>query len=341
MQTIIKKSYESNMNKLNLFYEEPANDRWFKYDRHMRAIIRRILRGKPKPGGQMMVALELMKGLDKLGIPYRFNDYAYARKHPNELIGVIGKPHLLKEKKFKNPILFGASIFSHPLDAPNLLQDYPNIKKILVPGDWMRDMFSPYYGAIVQSWPVGINTYKWNESIKKTPQFDFLIYDKIRWNYEAQDQAIISPIKQKLTVMGYSYTNITYGQYEPEELVEKVALSKAVIFLCEHETQGLAYQQILATNTPIMAYDQQTYWLDPQYFPTTVKYGPVSAVPYWNDQCGVKFKDFEDFETQLPHFLQQLKEGRFEPKAYILANLTLEKCAQAYADIYQQVAKSL
>lgn len=329
------------MDKLNLFYEEPANDRWFKYDRHLRAVIRRIVRGKPKAGGQMMVALELMKGLDKLGIPYRFNDYRYARKHPNELIGLIGKPHLLKEKQFKNPILFGASIFSHPLDAPTLLEDYPNIKRILVPGDWMRDMFKPYYGDIVQSWPVGIDTYKWNELIKKSPQFDFLIYNKIRWNTEIRDKELISPIKEKLTEMGLTYTTITYGHYKPEELVEKIALSKAVIFLCEHETQGLAYQQVLATNTPIMAYDQQKYWQDPQYFPDTIQYGPVSSVPYWDENCGVKFKNYADFETKIADFLVQLKQGDFHPKAYILANLTLEKCAQAYYNTYQQVAKSL
>jgi hypothetical protein len=341
MQTITEKPYRSNMDKLNLFYEEPANDRWFKHDRHVRAIIRRIVRGKSKPGGQMMVALELMKGLDKLDIPYRFNDYRYARKHPHELIGLIGKPHLLKEKKFKNPILFGASVFSHPLDAPTLMQDYPNIKKILVPGDWMRDMFRPYYGDIVQSWPVGINTDKWNESIKKSPQFDFLIYDKIRWNAEIRNKEIISPIKQKLSDMGLSYTTITYGQYKPEELVEKIGLSKAAIFLCEHETQGLAYQQILATNTPIMAYDQQEYWKDPQYFPDTIKYGPVSSVPYWDERCGVKFKNYADFDIKLSGFLQQLDQGQFDPKAYILANLTLEKCAQDYYNIYQQLAKSL
>ncbi|WP_082434872.1 glycosyltransferase [Pedobacter sp. Hv1] len=329
------------MQTLNLFYEDPDPDRWFKYDHILRKTVRRIVRGKPKIGGQMMVALELMKGLDKLGIPYRFNDYNYAKKNSNELIGVIGKPHLLKTKNFKNPILFGASVFSHPLDAPNLLQDYPNIKRILVPGDWMRDMFIPYYGEIVQSWPVGINTYKWNQSIKKTPQFDFLIYDKIRWNHDIYEKTIITPIKQKLTAMGLTYTTIVYGEYKPEELVEKVASSRAAIFLCEHETQGLAYQQILASNTPIMAFDQQEYWLDPQYYPDTIKYGPVSSVPYWDERCGLKFKDFVDFSSKISDFMNKLEHQKFNPEKYISENLTLEKCAQDYANIYHQVAKSL
>lgn len=331
----------NNDKKLNLFYEEPNADRWFKNDHYIRSIIRRIVRGKSKIGGQMMVALELMKGLDKLGIPYRFNDYDYARKHPNELIGLIGKPHLLKEKKFKNPILFGAAVFSHPLDAPTLLQDYPNIKKILVPGNWMKEMFTPYYGSIVEAWPVGINTYKWNESIKKTTQFDFLIYDKIRWNYDIYEQEIILPIQQKLSAMGLTYTTIVYGKYKPEELLEKVAISKAAIFLCEHETQGLAYQQILATNTPIMAFDQQDYWLDPQYYPDTIKYGPVSSAPYWDERCGLKFNNFVDFSHKISDFMDKLEHKQFNPEKYISENLTLEKCAQNYYNIYNQVVSSL
>jgi glycosyltransferase involved in cell wall biosynthesis len=327
--------------KLNLFYEEPNPDRWFKYDRYFRNVVRRIVRGKPKIGGQAMVAFELMKGLKLLEIPFRFNDYDYAKENPEELIGVIGKPHLLEDKKFKNPILFGASIFSHPLDAPNLLQDYPNIKKILVPGDWMRDMFIPYYGEIVQSWPVGINTIKWNKSIKKKTQFDFLIYDKIRWNYSVYEKQIIEPIKQKLIEMGLTYTTIVYGDYKSKELLEKVAISRAAVFLCEHETQGLAYQQILASNTPIMAFDQQEYWLDPQYYPTKIKYGPVSSVPYWDERCGLKFQNFEDFSKQISDFVYKLDNKQFEPEKYISENLTLERCAQDYASIYNQVAKSL
>ena len=57
-------------NGINLFYEEPDPDRWFLYDRYPRQIIRRIVRGKPRPGGQTRVFLNLCTGLDKLGVTY-------------------------------------------------------------------------------------------------------------------------------------------------------------------------------------------------------------------------------------------------------------------------------
>jgi hypothetical protein len=50
------------MKYLNLFYEELDRDRLFPYDRHPRRMIRRLVRGKPKPGGQTRVFLNLCCG---------------------------------------------------------------------------------------------------------------------------------------------------------------------------------------------------------------------------------------------------------------------------------------
>src|SRR5690606_20525507 len=96
-----------------------------------------------------------------------------------------------------------------------------------------------------------------------------------------------------------SYTVIKYGNYNHIELQQKINASKAVIFLCEHETQGLAYQQILSTDTPILAWDHGEYWIDPYYYPNRVKFKPVSSVPYWDERCGVKFTSIQDFESKL------------------------------------------
>jgi hypothetical protein len=321
---------------LNLFYEEPDPDRWIKFDRYLRKLIRRLVRGKQRPGGQMMVAINLMKGLDSLGIPYRFNDYRYARKNPDELIGVIGKPHLIFEKKFKNPILFGASVYSHPVDCPNIFTDYPNLQKILVPGPWIKKKFDKCYGSEqVIAWPVGIDTHIWNNKIKVQPEIDFLIYDKVRWEHNKYEEELIQPIIETLKSKKLSHDVIRYGSYEPKELLEKVAKSKAIIFLCEHETQGIAYQQILATNTPILAWDRGGYWQDPKYYPNKVRFEPVSSVPYWDERCGEKFKQFDDFESTLNNFL--LKLNAYEPQNYIQENLTLERCAKKYFEIYKSL----
>jgi len=291
------------------------------------------VRGKARPGGVMMVALELMRGLDKIGVAYRFNDYKYIKSHPNELACVIGKPHLIFEKKIpKNPILFGAGIYSHPIDCPDLFVKYPNVKKCLVPGEWMRQMFEPYYVDKVAAWPVGIDTEKWIPSTKEK-KIDVLVYDKIRWEHEHYNAALLQPIIDYLEKNKLSYTVIKYGTYKQEDLLERLTVTKSMIFLCEHETQGLAYQQVLSCDVPIFAWERGGYWQDPAYYPDRVKYETVSSVPYWEDGCGMKFKDYEEFESLFKSFFKKVQSHSFSPRKYILENLTLEKCAEKYLDI--------
>ena len=324
---------------LNIFYEEPDPDRWFKYDRYPRKLIRRIWRGKEKPGGVMMVALQLMQGLKKIDIPFRFNDYHYIKNHPEKIACIIGKPQILDKFKWANPIIFGSGIFSHPIEDSDFLTRYPTIKKILVPGDWMKIAFDPYFGnEKVVSWPVGIDTVHWNTNLKSAIlKTDFLIYDKVRWNHSEFDENLIIPIKAKLTQEKLVFETIKYGQYNHIELKEKLARCKAVIFLCEHETQGLAYQQILATGTPIFAWDRGGFWEDPYYYPSKVKYGPVSSVPYWSEECGLKFNGVEEFNSLLNSFLEKNNTKRFFPRKFILDNLSLEICARKYVAIVNSV----
>jgi len=326
---------------LNIFYEEPSADRWFKYDRYPRQLMRRIIRGPEKPGGVMMIALQLMKGLDSVGIPYRFNDFSYIKKHPEEIACIIGKPQILNKFKWENPIIYGAGIFSHPSDDLDFLVKYPTIKKILVPGPWMKDVFDPFYGSdIVDFWPAGIDTAQWSEKIKnKKTAVDFLIYDKIRWEHESFEEKLIAPIKQHLNDRGLNFDSIRYGSYNHAELIEKVSRTKAVIFLCEHETQGQAYQQILATNTPILAWDRRGYWQDPSYYPHRVQYQPVTSVPFWDERCGEKFATVEEFGDKLEKFIANNKENKFMPRSYVLENLSLEVSTQKYLDIYNSIVQ--
>lgn len=325
------------MKPLNIFYEEPDPDRWLPYDRYPRKIIRRILRGKPKLGGQQMVFVNLCKGLDLLKIPYRINNYRYCRQHPNEIACIIGKAQVLWDKKWNNPILLGAAVLSHPLDCVDLFERY-NIKKVVVPGPWIKKMFieDGYPAQKVEAWPVGTETEKWKPStIEK--KYDFLIYQKLLWKPEQKEKTHIEPLEKVLTEKGLSFQKIVYGNYKPNELLELASQSKAVIFVCEHETQGLAYQQLLSMDIPLLAWKGAEYWEDPYYYPNRVKFAGVTAVPYWDSRCGEIFDTPNDFERTLELFWEKLKNNEYNPREYILENLTLEKCAAHYVEIYKQL----
>ena len=327
---------------LSLFYEEPDHDRWLPGDRYPRKLVRRIVRGRPGIGGQQRVFLNLCAGLTQLGVSYRVNDYRYAQKHQEELACIVGKPHVLDKVDWKNPILFGAAVYSHPLDNQELLKRLP-VRKVLVPGEWMRQMCEPFWGARVVAWPVGIDTDTWcPEKLKagtleteiKVPAdgktTDFLIYDKVRWEHDRYEGELLQPLRNELARRGLTFTEIRYGFYKEEDFRRLLGTCKAMIFLCEHETQGIAYQQALSCGVPILAWDRGGYWQDPEYYPHKVQFSPVSSVPYWDERCGIRFADIPVFSAGLDDFWPQVQAGAFQPREYILENLTLEKCAKAY-----------
>lgn len=328
------------MKSLNLFYEEPESDRFFPLDRYPRRIIRRIVRGKPRPGGQMRVFLNLCAGLKRIGIPYRINNYRYIQQHPKEVACIIGKPQVLDKINWKNPIILGAAVFSHPCEDPEILNRLP-ISKILVPGEWTRKMWEPYYSDKVSFWPIGIDTDRWKPAPIDSKDIDILLYDKVRWEHDRYQNELIAPIQSCLERQGLKIAAIRYGFYREEEFHHLLNRSKAMVFLCEHETQGIAYQQALSCGVPILAWDRGGFWQDPCYFPEKVKFAPVSSVPYWDERCGVKFKDISEFPFKLEEFLDKLKRQQFSPRDYILENLTLEKCAQNYVEIVNKVQESL
>lgn len=329
----------AQVNVLNLFYEEPEGDRWLPYDRYPRRAIRRIVRGPRRPGGQERVFLNLRAGLDRLGIGYRVNDYRHARRNPGELACIIGKPFVLDRMEWKNPILFGAAVYSHPLDDPDLLTRRP-VKKILVPGEWMRRMCEPYWGDAVTAWPVGIDTDLWQPA-RASRDIDVLLYDKVVWNREEREASLIDPIRAALREQGLSVREMRYGFYREAEFLAALKRTKAMIFLCEHETQGIAYQQALSCGVPIFAWDRGGPWQDPAYYPARVVFEPVTSVPYWDERCGMKFAGAEAFAAHWGEFWEGVQGGRFAPRDYILENLTLEKSARRYVSIAESLGAKI
>jgi len=314
---------------LNIFYEEPEGDRWLPLDRYPRRLVRRLLRGKPQPGGQQRVFLNLCAGLDRIGVRYRTNDYRWASRNPTELVCIIGKPHVLEKIGWQNPILFGSAVFSHPIDHPHLFDRLP-IKKILVPGRWMKEMWAPYWTDPIAVWPVGIDTDRWRPADPAAKPIDVLLYDKVRWDHDRFEIALIEPIRRALRQAGRSVHEIRYGFYKEDEFSAALSRCRAMIFLCEHETQGLAYQQALSCNVPVLAWDRGGYWQDPSYYPERVKFAPVTSVPYWDERCGLTFNSIEEFDVVWQIFWEKIRRHDFHARDYIVENLTLEARAAEF-----------
>jgi glycosyltransferase involved in cell wall biosynthesis len=314
--------------ELLLFYAEPDEDRWLPFDRYPRRLIRRLVRGPHRPGGQMRVFLNLRAGLERIGQPFRVNDFRRARRQDGELCCILGKRGMLDHHAWPNPLLVGPCIYNHPIDDPDLLRRR-RVRRLLVPGEWMRRMCEPYWGGAVHAWPAGIDTERWAPAAESR-DLDVLVYDKIRWNRPTMVPALLDPIIAELDRRKLRHAVVRYGGYDPDAYRRLLRRARRMVFLCEHETQGLACEEALASGVPVLAWDHGGAWWDPEYYPDRVVYAPVSSVPYWDDRCGERFATAAAFPATLDRFEATLAAGRYDPRAFVLEHLSLEASARQF-----------
>lgn len=328
------------MEPLNLFYLEPDPDRWFLGDRFVRKVIRRIIRGKPQVGGVKRWFLNLRAGLDETGVKYRVNDFKYLKKNPKAVALVIGKDNVLDLIPKENPIVFGPGIPSHPSDIENLAKR--NIIALVIPCEWFAAMYKKEIGKKIKIciWAAGINTNEWKPRASANKKGVLLIYDKIRWQRKKYESELLNPIIKIVKDSGLKTLTLRYGHYKEEDYKKVLNEVDAMVFLCEHETQGFAYLQALACNVPILAWNRGGYWKDPNYYPEKAKFRPVTSVPYWNKQAGETFTDIKEFKSKYRKFLNGVFQKRFRPRKYILQTLSLKSAAQKYISIVNKLTKS-
>jgi glycosyltransferase involved in cell wall biosynthesis len=102
-----------------------------------------------------------------------------------------------------------------------------------------------------------------------------------------------------------------------------------MLFLCENETQGIAYNEAMSMGLPILAWNPGR-WLDPNRHAHGRSDCPASSVPYWDQRCGEQFAQAGEFADALDLFVERLRGGRYAPRDYMLENLTLDRCARKY-----------
>lgn len=324
------------MSRLCLYFiKPPEKDRWFKGDRFLRSLLRRMLRGKSRPGGVEKVFINLCKGLDIIIEPYVVN-LPFTLLKPDDRVAILGAgKHCLDGYVAPNKIVAGIGLMTHPSEWPDLCTTYP-VVKYLQHSDWANNVYKPYFGDKCAIWPVGIETEKWKPSHEIQKHIDILIYNKIHWNNELQERELIQPIRDFLVSKKLKFIEVKYGHYKSEQYFKSLLNSKAMIFISEHESQGIAYQEALSTGVPIFAWDKGKL-TDPNYKIWGDENMPTTSVPYFDDRCGMKFRDLTEFEAKFSEFYKKVEKNEFTPRDYILENLTLEICAQKFVDIVNSV----
>jgi hypothetical protein len=326
------------LNKINLYFRTPPlGYKWIPGDRYIISFLKSLFKRK-KVGGIEKVFINLCKGFDTLKIDYTIN-LPFKKIHPAEPVVVLGAgKYALQGYTQPNPIIAGIGLMTHPNEWPNLFEEYP-VAKYLQHSEWTNNIYARYFGQNkCYLWPAGIDTDYWLAGVKIFKKTDVLIYNKIMWDKPETDISLRSPILQELDRLGLSYKEIVYGKYIEAEYIDLLNQCKAMIFLCEHESQGFACCEALAMNVPVLAWDQG-FWLDANRFKWNDPVVPATSIPFFDDRCGMAFKNLTEFNDILPIFWNKVKGGSFKPREYILENLTLKKSAERMLAIINSVYK--
>jgi hypothetical protein len=323
---------------IHLYYQQPPLG--FKFipgDRFLLNALRNLVKGK-KISGLDKVFINLCKGLDELSVDYTVN-LPYHQIKPGEPVIALGRGEFaLKGYKQPNPVIAGIGLMTHPCQWPTLLKDYP-VAKYLQHSKWTRDIYVPYFGKeVCDLWPSGIDTDRWSPNGNSEKKTDFLVYSKFLFDKERNSAELKQPTLNKLDELGYSYQEIVYGHYNEAEYHNLLQQCNAMIFLCEHESQGFACCEAMAMDVPVLAWDQG-FWLDPNRFEWNNPVVPATSVPFFDERCGMTFKNFEEFDKTIASFCNKVKSGVFTPRAYVMEHLTLKKSAERMLDIVSGVYK--
>jgi hypothetical protein len=275
--------------------------------------------------GPAKVFKNFVLGLDKLGEEYVLNpssfDYSadsiFLHKHPYLYFGLNYKLNKTVIPEGINPLnnsLVGPNIAVLPDEEEVLIkQDY---KKCIVPAEWIVNLYKKYISEDkLAVWPVGIDTELFNDASKEDKEVDCLIYYK---NRGADELSYIISILEK---HNQSYAVAMYGYYEEHEFINSIKKSKYCFLLNNTESQGLAVQEIMSSNSPMFVWDVD-YWdgKGPDHIT------PATSVPYWSEICGIKVpapNAEANLESEFEKFLSEIKN--YNPREFILENLTLEK----------------
>lgn len=319
-----------------IYRKRPETDRWLPGDRWVRPVVRRMVRGQPIPSGIDKVFLNLAAGLGELGVPFRVNT-PWPRISPEDYVGVLGRErHCLAGYDRPNPILAGVALMTHPSEWPNLCEEYP-VRKYVQHCEWATALYRPYFGAErCGIWPVGIDTATWHPAPGAAKTTDFLLYDKVRWEHDRYERELLDPIRAELRRRRCSFEEIRYGRYRPEDYAAALARCRALLFVCEHESQGLAYQEAMSSGLPVLAWDPGQ-WLDPARFAWGTPHVPATSVPYFDARCGDRFPHAAAFPETLARFLDRLAPGGFAPREYMLEHLTLAEGARRYVALLEEI----
>jgi len=283
--------------------------------------------------GPQKVVYNLISGLKRINIPFVVNKpldscpFLLIQDDIDSIHKAINLPSSIR-------VIVGPNVFL----LPKHLSEDINLSRFvyLQPSKWTKDFLSKLHfdQCPVVVWPVGIDLH--HNKIDDRKRKIVLIYCK---NDSAKELKKIREILDKRSI---AYEIIVYGSYFQSEYEEKIKRSKYIIWLGRHESQGIALQEALAWDIPMIVREVPKNGFSYTTKKEAVLFTPkereflkiASVAPYFDERCGIKIYDIDkEFEEAL---IKMDKDYLlYNPREYIKDNLSLEKQAMELINIFK------
>lgn len=287
--------------------------------------------------GPTKVFRNLVKGLDIIDYPYIINgDLNSCNK-----LWIYNDPLALKKIENINKdikILLGPGFFySRCLgeDIKNILREKSEQIVCLQPSKWSRDMLVEfgYDYTCVEFWPTGIDTEEFKPYLNEKDLV--LVYFKNRYDWE------LEVVEKQLKNKNINYKIIIYGNYNEKEYLRLLRRTKYIVWVGRQESQGIALQEALSTDVPILVWDVKKvgHWSPSKkdskiFLKNELEYKNTTVAPYFDDTCGLLFYNADELEEKIMFMENNYK--KFKPRDYILNNLSLKKQALDFLNIFEK-----
>jgi hypothetical protein len=317
----------------------PDRHRWIPGDQYPRALVRSLLRpfrGTP-PIGLTKWTRNLCLGLDRIGEQWTMH-HRPDLPRGDEVVGILHGPlDQVRIVASARRCVTGVGVLDFPDQWPTLFEDTKAVFH-LQSCDWAADYYRPFFGGRLRNYVVGIDTDTYAPRPAVAKEFDVLLYNKIRWPGELPESDLLDRCRAELTGRGLRFTEVAYGRYpggKESGYHDLVARSRAMLFICENETQGIAYNEALSMGVPILAWNPGR-WLDPNRRNHGLADHHASSVPYFDARCGEQFSGLAEFPAALDRFLERERTGAYHPRDFALETFDLGACARHYVGLLHE-----
>ena len=278
--------------------------------------------------GPKKVVENFIKGLDILEYPYVINKglNSCQRLYIHDDAYALSKIHLLPPNI---KIIVGPNLYNLARDIPENLDISRAV--YLQPSEWSKQCFLDFGfdKCKLDFWPTGIDTDLFKPSQKKKDIV--LIYFKQRFKEEMEE------VKTILRSKNINFRVIVYGNYMESDYQDLLSRSRYIMWVGRSESQGLALQEALAADVPIIVWDVSYMGHgDPNSGLTSEEsaYKNTTSAPYFDERCGLKIKEIEELPSAIDFMEANLK--KFKPREFILNNLSLDGRAREFLGFYEK-----